>query len=72
LGERAGPAHRRHRGSAATLHDPALAGRGGRQGRVFRKFSPVTTPRSDGVHVDLNLDYTTSESPDMRRVPAWC
>jgi hypothetical protein len=32
-------------------------------------FSPVTAPRLDGVHVDLNLDYTASELPDMRRVP---
>jgi hypothetical protein len=32
-------------------------------------FSPVTAPRPDGVHVDLNLDYTASESPDMRHVP---
>jgi hypothetical protein len=32
-------------------------------------FSPVTTPRQDGIHVDLNLAYTASESPDMCRVP---
>jgi hypothetical protein len=32
-------------------------------------FSPVTASRQDGVHVDLNLDYTASESPNMRRVP---
>jgi hypothetical protein len=32
-------------------------------------FSPVTAPRPDGVHVDLNVDYTASESPDMRRAP---
>jgi hypothetical protein len=32
-------------------------------------FSPVTTPRQDRVHVDLNLAYTASESPDMRHVP---
>jgi hypothetical protein len=30
LGERAGPARRRHRGSAATPRDLAPAGRGGR------------------------------------------
>jgi hypothetical protein len=28
-------------------------------------FSSVTSPRPDGVHVDLNVDYTASESPDM-------
>jgi hypothetical protein len=32
-------------------------------------FSPVTSPRPDGVHVDLNVDYIVSESPDMRRAP---
>jgi hypothetical protein len=32
-------------------------------------FSSVTAPRLDGVHVDLNIDYTASESPDMRRAP---
>jgi hypothetical protein len=33
-------------------------------------FSPMTAPRQDGAHnVDLNLAYTASESPDMRRVP---
>jgi hypothetical protein len=32
-------------------------------------FSPVTTPRQDGTHVDLNLDYTASESLGMRCVP---
>jgi hypothetical protein len=34
-------------------------------------FSSVTAPRPDRVHVDLNLDfdYTVSESPDMHRVP---
>jgi hypothetical protein len=32
-------------------------------------FSPVTTPQQDGVHVDLNLSYTVSESPDMRCIP---
>jgi hypothetical protein len=32
-------------------------------------FSPMTAPRPDGVHVDLNVDYTASESPDMRRAP---
>jgi hypothetical protein len=33
-------------------------------------FSPVTAPRQDEVYnVDLNLVYTMSESPDMRRVP---
>jgi hypothetical protein len=44
LGERAGLARRRHRGSAATPrdpaipHDPATVGRGGRPDRVFRKL----------------------------------
>jgi hypothetical protein len=32
-------------------------------------FSPVTAPRPDGVHVDLNVDYTASEPPDMRCTP---
>jgi hypothetical protein len=32
-------------------------------------FSPVIAPRPDGVHVDLNVDYTASESPDMRHAP---
>jgi hypothetical protein len=32
-------------------------------------FSPVTAPRPDGVHVDLNVDYTVSELSDMRRSP---
>jgi hypothetical protein len=32
-------------------------------------FSLVTTPRPDRVHVDVNVDYTASESPDMRRAP---
>jgi hypothetical protein len=33
-------------------------------------FLPVTAPRQDSVHnVNLNLTYTASESPDMRRVP---
>jgi hypothetical protein len=32
-------------------------------------FSPVTAPRQDRVHVDLNLDYIASESPDMRSIP---
>jgi hypothetical protein len=31
-------ARHRHRGSAAPTRDPAPAGRGGRQGRVFRKL----------------------------------
>jgi hypothetical protein len=30
-------------------------------------FLPVTAPRPDGVHVDLNVDYTASESPNLRR-----
>jgi hypothetical protein len=33
-------------------------------------FSPVTAPRPDGVHVDLNVDYTASELPDLRRAPS--
>jgi hypothetical protein len=32
-------------------------------------FSPMTAPRHNGVHVDLNLSYTASELPDMHRVP---
>jgi hypothetical protein len=32
-------------------------------------FSPVTAPRPDGVHVDLNVDYTASESSDMCHAP---
>jgi hypothetical protein len=32
-------------------------------------FSPVIAARQDGVQVDLNLSYTTSTSPDMRRIP---
>jgi hypothetical protein len=34
-------------------------------------FSPVIAARQDGVQVDLNLSYTTSASPDMRRVSSW-
>jgi hypothetical protein len=32
-------------------------------------FSPMTEAHQDGVHVDLNLSYTTSASLDMCRVP---
>jgi hypothetical protein len=32
-------------------------------------FSQVTVPRPDRVHVDLNVDYTASESSDKRRAP---
>jgi hypothetical protein len=32
-------------------------------------FSLVTAPRQDGVHVNLNLSYTASESSAMRRIP---
>jgi hypothetical protein len=32
-------------------------------------FSPMIAAQQYGAHVDLNLSYTTSASPDMRRVP---
>lgn len=32
-------------------------------------FSPGTTPWPDRVHIELNVDYTASESPDMRHAP---
>jgi hypothetical protein len=38
LGEGAGPVRHRHHGSKKAPRGPALAGRGARQGRVFREF----------------------------------